>query len=284
MRLSNLALHAQLEVRRQLHHRSMALTKAVLRYCVNGNSLQPAFVGWPLQPRNPGHQPLSVELDLPELLSRDELSEEGDTLFLSFSRTSRILVLTSSLLTKSCYPMPMILRWHLTWNASSCFASACRMVQVSEPYKLTSACRKVLVSEAYILVWAYRMFQVSQPCRHIDLAMHAYATLTNSEFWRQGETHLAPSTTEVAHCSSCQADQMHYVSFAISMRRLLWLEIGAHVKSMILSAMFPSTLIDASSGPVSRFWTFVFCQETWEYYWQQINIFLGQSPRRYLPH
>ena len=40
----------------------------------------------------------------------------------------------SSLLTKSWHPRPMILRWHLTWTASSCFAPACKMVQVSEPY------------------------------------------------------------------------------------------------------------------------------------------------------
>ena len=34
--------------------------------------------------RHPGHQPLSVEPDLPERLSRDELSdEEGDTLLLN---------------------------------------------------------------------------------------------------------------------------------------------------------------------------------------------------------
>ena len=29
---------------------------------------------------------------------------------------------------------------------------------------------------------ACRMVQVSKPCRHIDLTMHAYATLINSDF------------------------------------------------------------------------------------------------------
>ena len=90
----------------------------------------------------------------------------------------------------------------------------------------------------------------------------AYATLINSECWRQDETHLAPYTTEVAHCWSCQVDQMYYIWFAISVRRLLWLEIEAHVKSVTPSTMFPSTLIDASSGPVPRFWTLVFCHES----------------------
>ena len=65
----------------------------------------------------------------------------------SFSGTSRVLVLTSSLLTKSCHLMLMILRWHLTWNASRCFASACRMVQVSEPHILASSNRMVTLSK-----------------------------------------------------------------------------------------------------------------------------------------
>ena len=39
-----------------------------------------ALLGRPGQPRHRGHQPLSVELDLPERLSRDELcEEEGET-------------------------------------------------------------------------------------------------------------------------------------------------------------------------------------------------------------
>ena len=56
----------------------------------------------------------------------------------------------------------MILRWHLTWNASSCFVSACRMAQVSELYILTPACRMAQVSELYILTPACRMAQVSE--------------------------------------------------------------------------------------------------------------------------
>ena len=138
--------------------------------------------------------------------------------------------------------MPMILRWQLTWNASSCFAS--RMVLVSEPYILSSACR---------------MAQVSKPCRHTDLTKHAYETLINSECLRQGETHLVPYTTEIAHCWSCQSDQMYCVSFAISMRHLFWLKIGAHVKSVIPPTIFPSTL---KEHQVSRFWILVFCHAT----------------------
>ena len=88
--------------------------------------------------------------------------------------------------------------------------------------------------------------------------MHAYATFINSD-WCKGETYLAPYTTEVVHCRSCQADQMHYGWFAIYVRRLFWLEIGAHVS--LSQTMFPSTLIDSSSGPVPRFWILVFCQE-----------------------
>ena len=119
----------------------------------------------------------------------------------------------------------------------------------------------VQISEPYMLASAYRMVQISKPCRHMTFTMRAYATLINAEFLRHGETHLALYTTEVAHCWSCKADQMHYVWFAISMRRLFWLEIGAHVKSVTPSTMFPSTLIDASSGPVPRIWTLGFCQQ-----------------------
>ena len=115
----------------------------------------------------------------------------------------------------------------------------------------------VLVSEPYILTSAYRMVQVSKPCGHTDPTMRAYATLINSEFWRQCDTHLAPYTTGVAHCWSCQTDQMHYVWFAISVRWLLW----SQIKSVTQSTMFPSTLNVASSGPVPRFWILVFCQE-----------------------
>ena len=80
------------------------------------------------------------------------------------------------------------------WNTSSCFASACRMVlvsessafrmvQVSEPSACRmvlvsepSACRMVLVSEQHILTSAYRMVQVSEPyiltsaCRMIQIS------------------------------------------------------------------------------------------------------------------
>ena len=62
---------------------STALTKAVLRYLTVSTVIRcnPVFLERQRQPRHPGHQPLSVEPDLPELLSRDELSEEeGDTL------------------------------------------------------------------------------------------------------------------------------------------------------------------------------------------------------------
>ena len=55
--------------------------------------------------------------------------------------------------------------------------------------------------------------------------MHAYATLITFEFWRQDDTHhwhQAPYTTEVAHCWSCQANQMHYVWFVISVLHLFW--------------------------------------------------------------
>ena len=58
----------------------------------------------------------------------------------------------------------MILRWHLRWNASSCFASACRMVLVSELYILASACR---------------MVQVSKPFRQIEFTMHYACLLCN---------------------------------------------------------------------------------------------------------
>ena len=73
---------------------------------------------------------------------------------------------------------------------------------------------------------------------------------------------MATYMTEVAHCWSCQTDQMYYVWFAISKRHLFWPEIGTHVKSATPSTTFSSTLIDASNGPVPRFWTLVFCQET----------------------
>ena len=46
-------------------------------------------------------------------------------------------------------------------------------------------------SQNHILASAYRMVQVSKPCRHIDLIIHAYTTLINTEFGSQGETHLA---------------------------------------------------------------------------------------------
>ena len=91
----------------------------------------------------------------------------------------------------------MILCWHFMWNASNCFVSAFRMVQVSEPCILTSTCRMVLVSEPYVLESACRMAQVSKPYRHTHLTVRAYATLINSEFWRQGETHLAQYTTSL---------------------------------------------------------------------------------------
>ena len=59
----------------------------------------------------------------------------------------------------------------------------------------------VLISEPYILTSSYRMVQVSKPCRQIDLIKRINATLINDkEFLREGETHLAPYTTEVAHC------------------------------------------------------------------------------------
>ena len=40
---------------------------------------------------------------------------------------------------------------------------------------------------------------------------------------------------------------MHYVWFSTSVRRPFWLEIGAHVKSVTPSTIFPFTLIDGSS-------------------------------------
>ena len=172
----------------------------------------------------------------------------------------------------------MILRWYLVWNASSCFASGCTMVQVSEPYILTSA---------------HRMVQVSKPCIHTDITKHAYATyLINNELWSQDETHLAPYTTEIAHCWSCQADKMHYVWFAISVLRLFWLEISDTINAVSIHInwcikWFSSKILNLgflpryihSKRPDS--WGFL---DTWKYYWQQITKFLRPSPHRYFPH
>ena len=86
--------------------------------------------------------------------------------------------------------------WQLTWNASNCFASPCRIVQASEPYIFASA---------------YRMVQASKPCLHTDLTMHACATLINYEFWRQGETHIRlRSLIEAARPIRCIISGLQY--------------------------------------------------------------------------
>ena len=91
--------------------------------------------------------------------------------------------------------------------------------------------------------------------------MHAYATLINSScdiklrhIWH----HIRPRLViaEGARPIRCIMSGLQYPCDAC-----FWPEIGTHVKSVTKSTMIPSTLIDASSGSIPRFWPSAFCQE-----------------------
>ena len=118
----------------------------------------------------------------------------------------------------------------------------------------------ILVSELYILASAYRMVQMSKLCRHTDLTMHAYETLITLSFEVEVRRFMHHKRLR-----SLIAEAARSIRWFMSGLQYPWDDCltrnMAHVNSLTPSTMFPSTLIDASSGPVPRFLTSVFCQE-----------------------
>ena len=69
---------------------------------------------------------------------------------------------------QSCHHRSRILCWHLMWNVSNHFVLACRMVRVSDPYRLASAVRVVQVLEPCRTASACILVQISKPYRLVS--------------------------------------------------------------------------------------------------------------------